>query len=144
MEKLLMDADMRPTQRLVLACQQAAQLLERALEATKEIKAETNQKGKRRYNHGKKANQQVNHNDEIICLHCYKPGHVAKECWRRIGACLRCGNSRHQLRDCPLLEESATSVKDLNSMTKRKRLNSGVVGETPLEETVESDSERGE
>ncbi|MQM21824.1 hypothetical protein Taro_054869, partial [Colocasia esculenta] len=56
---LLMDADMRSTQRIVLACQQVAQLLEKALEATKEIKKETNQNGKRRYNHGKKANQQV-------------------------------------------------------------------------------------
>ncbi|MQM05928.1 hypothetical protein Taro_038746 [Colocasia esculenta] len=41
-QELLMDADMRPTQRLVLACQQAAQLLEEALEATKRFKKETN------------------------------------------------------------------------------------------------------
>ncbi|MQL99732.1 hypothetical protein Taro_032459 [Colocasia esculenta] len=161
-EGLLIDADMGSTQRLVLACQQAAQLLESALEVTKDIKKETNQNGKRRYNHGKKANQQVNRNSEIICLHCHKPGHAAKECWRKIGAWLRCGNSRHQLRDCPLLEESATNDENLNSMTKGKRPNNsklknkkkvlkrerathsnGVVGVSTFEEEiVRSDSER--
>ncbi|MQL68376.1 hypothetical protein Taro_000608 [Colocasia esculenta] len=127
-KELLMDTNMRPTQRLVRACQQAAQLLEEALEATKEIKEVTNKNGKRKYHDDKKATQQTKCNNEIsriICLHCHKPGHVDKECWQKIGACLRCGNTRHQLRECPLLEESATSVKDLNSMTKGKRLNNG-------------------
>ncbi|MQL68335.1 hypothetical protein Taro_000607 [Colocasia esculenta] len=134
-KELLMDANMRPTQRLVLACQQAAQLLEEALEATKEIKEVTNKNGKRKYHDDKKATQQTKRNNEIsriICLHCHKPGHVDKECWRKIGTCLRYGNTRHQLRECPLLEESATSVKDLNSMTKGKRLNNG--GEAKEEE----------
>ncbi|MQL69850.1 hypothetical protein Taro_002171 [Colocasia esculenta] len=39
------------------------------------------------------------------CEHCDKPGHTAAECWRKAGACLRCGNRNHRIFKCPVLKE---------------------------------------
>ncbi|MQL83561.1 hypothetical protein Taro_016052 [Colocasia esculenta] len=53
------------------------------------------------------------------CPHCGKT-YGGSECWMIAGKCLKCGSSDHKIKDC-------------------------LVGDpTPLEETVESDSERGE
>ena len=35
------------------------------------------------------------------CEFCHRSGHKVSECWRRLGACLRCGNRDHKIRDCP-------------------------------------------
>ncbi|MQL68615.1 hypothetical protein Taro_000892 [Colocasia esculenta] len=52
------------------------------------------------------------------CPHCGKT-HGGSECWMIAGKCLNCGSIDHKIKDC-------------------------LVGDTPLEETVESDSESGE
>ncbi|MQM08936.1 hypothetical protein Taro_041796 [Colocasia esculenta] len=31
------------------------------------------------------------------CKHCDKPGHTADECWKKVGACLRCGSRKHRI-----------------------------------------------
>ncbi|MQL76638.1 hypothetical protein Taro_009033 [Colocasia esculenta] len=38
--------------------------------------------------------------------HCDKPGHTADECWRKVGAYLRCGSREHRIPECPLLKEN--------------------------------------
>ena len=38
---------------------------------------------------------------EIICNWCGIPGHEEKVCWRKQGACYRCGSFEHLIRDCP-------------------------------------------
>ena len=35
-----------------------------------------------------------------VCNFCGIPGHLFKNCWRRLGYCLRCGSSEHLLVDC--------------------------------------------
>ncbi|CAA0808138.1 Unknown protein [Striga hermonthica] len=35
------------------------------------------------------------------CSHCSKVGHTSNDCWRKLGKCLRCGSSQHQIKDCP-------------------------------------------
>ncbi|MQL94284.1 hypothetical protein Taro_026938 [Colocasia esculenta] len=36
------------------------------------------------------------------CKFCDKPGHQADECWKKLGACLRCGGRDHRIPDCPM------------------------------------------
>ncbi|MQL99942.1 hypothetical protein Taro_032676 [Colocasia esculenta] len=40
------------------------------------------------------------------CKHCDKLGHMADECWRKVGACLRYGSREHHTPECPLLTEN--------------------------------------
>ncbi|MQM12374.1 hypothetical protein Taro_045292 [Colocasia esculenta] len=39
------------------------------------------------------------------CKHCDKPGHIAVECWRKVGTCLHCGSREHRIPECLLLKE---------------------------------------
>ncbi|MQL79304.1 hypothetical protein Taro_011742 [Colocasia esculenta] len=41
------------------------------------------------------------------CNFCNKPGHRAEECWKKAGACLRCGSRDHRLSNCPMLKDQA-------------------------------------
>ncbi|MQL75771.1 hypothetical protein Taro_008158 [Colocasia esculenta] len=36
---------------------------------------------------------------------CDKPGHRAEECWKKLGACLRCGGRDHRIPDCPMIKD---------------------------------------
>ncbi|MQL95943.1 hypothetical protein Taro_028611, partial [Colocasia esculenta] len=68
------------------------------------------------------------------CPHCGKT-HGGSECWLVAGRCLKCGSSDHKIKDCPRLQQGT------HSLLRRTCL----VGDpTSVEETVESDSERGE
>ncbi|MQL87205.1 hypothetical protein Taro_019747 [Colocasia esculenta] len=46
------------------------------------------------------------------CKHCDKPGHTAAECWRKVGACLRCGNRNHRISECPALKEQEKEKRE--------------------------------
>ncbi|MQL91155.1 hypothetical protein Taro_023759 [Colocasia esculenta] len=39
------------------------------------------------------------------CKFCDKPGHRAEECWKKLGACLRCGGRDHCIPDCPMMKD---------------------------------------
>ncbi|MQM21905.1 hypothetical protein Taro_054952 [Colocasia esculenta] len=39
------------------------------------------------------------------CKHCDKPGHTTDECWRKVGARLRCGSREHRILECPMMKE---------------------------------------
>ncbi|KAF8050509.1 hypothetical protein N665_1950s0001 [Sinapis alba] len=41
----------------------------------------------------------------LVCLKCGR--HHGGECWRAMGACLRCGKMDHSARDCPRQEQGA-------------------------------------
>ncbi|MQL70070.1 hypothetical protein Taro_002365 [Colocasia esculenta] len=41
------------------------------------------------------------------CNFCNKPRYRAEECWKKAGACLRCGNRDHRLPNCPMLKDQA-------------------------------------
>ncbi|MQM15768.1 hypothetical protein Taro_048718 [Colocasia esculenta] len=41
------------------------------------------------------------------CNFCNKSGHRAEECWKKAGACLRCGSHDHRLPNCPMLKDQA-------------------------------------
>ncbi|MQL78673.1 hypothetical protein Taro_011100 [Colocasia esculenta] len=88
------------------------------------------------------------------------------------GKCLKCGSSDHKIKDCPRLQQGAqrgapapvvvAAVAPATGRPGRPRaparvfalaredaeqaehVTEGLVGDTHLEETVESDSERGE
>ncbi|MQL79125.1 hypothetical protein Taro_011569 [Colocasia esculenta] len=38
------------------------------------------------------------------CKFCDKPGHRAKECGKKLGACLRCGGRDHRIPDHPMMK----------------------------------------
>ncbi|CAA0843087.1 Unknown protein [Striga hermonthica] len=40
-------------------------------------------------------------NPPPLCSHCSMAGHTPNDCWRKLGKCLRCGSSQHQIKDCP-------------------------------------------
>ncbi|MQL75377.1 hypothetical protein Taro_007740 [Colocasia esculenta] len=39
------------------------------------------------------------------CKFCDKSGHRAEECWKKLGACLRCGGRDHHIPDCPMMKD---------------------------------------
>ncbi|MQM21921.1 hypothetical protein Taro_054968 [Colocasia esculenta] len=39
------------------------------------------------------------------CKFCNKPGHQADKCWKKAGACLRCGSHEHCIPNCPMLKD---------------------------------------
>ncbi|MQL68633.1 hypothetical protein Taro_000933 [Colocasia esculenta] len=39
------------------------------------------------------------------CKFCDKLGHRAEECWKKLGACLKCGGRDHRIPDCPMLKD---------------------------------------
>ncbi|MQM14873.1 hypothetical protein Taro_047809 [Colocasia esculenta] len=45
-------------------------------------------------------------NNKPRCKHCDKLGHTAEECWRKAGACLRCGSRENRIPECPLLKKN--------------------------------------
>ncbi|MQL93979.1 hypothetical protein Taro_026628 [Colocasia esculenta] len=105
------------------------------------------------------------------CPHCGKT-HGGTECWMITGKCLKCGSSDHKIKDCPRLQQGAQrgvpapAVAAAVPATGRpgrpraparvfalaredaeqaEHVTEGVVGDVaPLEETVETDSERGD
>ncbi|XP_071939921.1 uncharacterized protein [Coffea arabica] len=42
------------------------------------------------------------------CAFCKKPGHTADGCWKKLGKCLRCGSSEHQIAGCPKIQGGTT------------------------------------
>ncbi|MQL73422.1 hypothetical protein Taro_005780 [Colocasia esculenta] len=41
------------------------------------------------------------------CKFCNKPRHQADKCWKKAGACLRCGGHEHRIPNCPMLKDQA-------------------------------------
>ncbi|MQL70879.1 hypothetical protein Taro_003203 [Colocasia esculenta] len=99
--------------------------------------------------------------------------HGGSECWMITGKCLNCGSSDHKIKDCPRLQQGVqrgapapAAVAATAPATGRpgrpralarvfalaredaeqaEHVTKGLVGDaTPLEEAVESDSERGD
>ncbi|MQM13464.1 hypothetical protein Taro_046389 [Colocasia esculenta] len=96
------------------------------------------------------------------CPHCGK-AHGGTKCWMITGKCLKCGSSDHKIKDCPRLQQGVQSgtpapvvaaAAPATGRPGRPRAparthyllrHTGVVGDVaPLEETVETDSERGD
>ncbi|MQL84372.1 hypothetical protein Taro_016871 [Colocasia esculenta] len=105
------------------------------------------------------------------CPHCGKI-HGGSECWLVAGRCLKCGSSDHKIKDCPRLQQGAQRGATIPAVAaaapatgrpgrpraparvfalaredaeQAEHVTEGVVGDVaPLEETVETDSERGD
>ncbi|MQM05573.1 hypothetical protein Taro_038385 [Colocasia esculenta] len=76
------------------------------------------------------------------CPHCGKT-HGGSECCLVAGRCLKCGSSDHKIKDCPRFQQGAQHGAPAPATHYLLR-RTGVVGDVaPLEETVETDSERG-
>ncbi|MQL73006.1 hypothetical protein Taro_005339 [Colocasia esculenta] len=99
------------------------------------------------------------------CPHCGKT-HGGFECWLVAGRCLKCWSSDHKIKDCPRLQHGAPTpavaaaapaigrpgrpraparvfVLAREDAEQAEHVTEGVVGDVaPLEETVETDSER--
>ncbi|MQM05660.1 hypothetical protein Taro_038476 [Colocasia esculenta] len=61
------------------------------------------------------------------CKFCDKPGHRAEECWKKLGACLRCGGRDHRIPDCPMMKDQLGRAQ--NAPRRQGRLNAGRVEE---------------
>ena len=61
------------------------------------------------------------HSDDgrLVCRWCNKPGHVEKDCWRKKGACLKCGLMGHYARACK--KQSRSQARPSNSRRNRQR-----------------------
>ena len=46
--------------------------------------------------------QSGNRGPKVICRYCQRAGHIEKECWRKQGACLACGQKGHIAVNCPV------------------------------------------
>ncbi|MQL79628.1 hypothetical protein Taro_012066 [Colocasia esculenta] len=61
------------------------------------------------------------------CKFCDKPGHRAEECWKKLGAYLRCGGRDHRIPDCPMMKDQPGRAQ--NAPRRQGRLNAGRVEE---------------
>ncbi|MQL84936.1 hypothetical protein Taro_017436 [Colocasia esculenta] len=48
------------------------------------------------------------------CKFYDKPGHRAEECWKKLGACLRCGGRDHRIPDCPMLKDQPGKAQNVS------------------------------
>ena len=49
--------------------------------------------------------------DSRACDWCGISGHLYKDCWRRLGLCLRCGSEQHLIRNCPVRRNPSSSLE---------------------------------
>ncbi|MQL81933.1 hypothetical protein Taro_014389 [Colocasia esculenta] len=61
------------------------------------------------------------------CKFYDKPGHRAEECWKKLGACLRCGGHDHRIPDCPMMKDQPGGAQ--NAPRPQGCLNAGRVEE---------------
>nr|XP_027068159.1 uncharacterized protein LOC113693729 [Coffea arabica] len=45
---------------------------------------------------------------QMNCAFCKEPGHTIDGCWKKLGKCLRCGSSEHQIAGCPKMQGGTT------------------------------------
>ncbi|MQM11649.1 hypothetical protein Taro_044558 [Colocasia esculenta] len=72
------------------------------------------------------------------CKFCDKPGHRAEECWKKIGACLRCGGRDHRIPDCPMMKDQPGKTQ--NVPRRQGRLNAAAFTR-PLRQSLLSQSD---
>ncbi|MQL84802.1 hypothetical protein Taro_017312 [Colocasia esculenta] len=65
------------------------------------------------------------------CKFCDKPGHRAEECWKKLGACLKCGGRDHRIPDCPMLKDQPGRAQ--NVPRRQGRLNAVLEADLPEE-----------
>ncbi|MQL68352.1 hypothetical protein Taro_000613 [Colocasia esculenta] len=63
------------------------------------------------------------------CKFCDKPGHRAEECWKKFGACLRCGGRDHRIPDCPMMKDQPGRAQ--NAPRRQGRLNAVIEADLP-------------
>ncbi|MQM13729.1 hypothetical protein Taro_046654 [Colocasia esculenta] len=64
------------------------------------------------------------------CKFCDKPGHRAEECWKKLGACLKCGGRDHRIPDCPMLKDQPGTSLQLAGVVWRSSWGLGSCGST--------------
>ncbi|MQL74499.1 hypothetical protein Taro_006864 [Colocasia esculenta] len=47
------------------------------------------------------------------CKFCDKLGHRTEECWKKLGACLRCGGRDHRIPDCPMMKDQPGKAQNV-------------------------------
>ncbi|MQM10991.1 hypothetical protein Taro_043889 [Colocasia esculenta] len=65
------------------------------------------------------------------CRFCDKLRHRAEECWKKLGACLRCGGRDHRIPNCPMLKDQPGKAQ--NVPRHQGRLNAVVEADLPKE-----------
>ncbi|MQL69524.1 hypothetical protein Taro_001788 [Colocasia esculenta] len=65
------------------------------------------------------------------CKFCDKPGHRAEECWKKLGACLRCGGRDHRIPNCPMMKDQPGRAQ--NAPRRQGRLNAIIEADLPEE-----------
>ncbi|MQL72970.1 hypothetical protein Taro_005323 [Colocasia esculenta] len=66
---------------------------------------------------------------EEYCKFCNKPGHQADKCWKKAGACLRCGSHEHRIPNCPMLKDQARRNQGVVKRQGRGRVEELLVAE---------------
>ncbi|MQL68687.1 hypothetical protein Taro_000949 [Colocasia esculenta] len=69
------------------------------------------------------------------CKFCNKPGHQGDKCWKKAGACLRCGSHEHRIPNCPMLKDQVGRNQGVvqrqgrvNAMTQAELPEGGMIG----------------
>ncbi|MQL67834.1 hypothetical protein Taro_000099 [Colocasia esculenta] len=58
-------------------------------------------------------------------------GHRAEKCWKKLGACLRCGGRDHRIPDCPMMKDQLGRAQ--NATRRQGRLNAVIEADLPEE-----------
>ena len=61
------------------------------------------------------------------CDWCGIRGHQYRNCWRRLGLCLRCGSAEHRIRNCPVMTSGSADNRSARAVSVPGRL-SGHLG----------------
>ncbi|MQL87612.1 hypothetical protein Taro_020145, partial [Colocasia esculenta] len=69
------------------------------------------------------------------CKFCDKPGHPAEECWKKLGACLKCGGRDHRIPDCPMLKDQPIRAQNVPRQRPPRSPSSGLLGDLHSKET---------
>ncbi|MQL86259.1 hypothetical protein Taro_018794 [Colocasia esculenta] len=57
-----------------------------------------------------------------VCKHYHISGPKAENCWRRLGACLKCGSTQHRIPDCPMIKSAPVKPNPQARQPKQGRI----------------------
>ncbi|XP_027156478.1 uncharacterized protein LOC113757322, partial [Coffea eugenioides] len=57
---------------------------------------------------------------QVTCGYCGKSNHSENDCWRKLGKCLLCGSTEHQIANCPKSSKTGGSLQRPEKSTSKQ------------------------